>query len=441
MKKTLIALLITLLVITGCGKKTENDDPTANEDNKDKETLVIYGLKSGYGTKGWEKVIEGFEKSHDVEVELVMEKNIEEILRPKIQADEIPDLIYLAVGSTGGLTDTMISENNIEEITDVLDMEVPGESVKVKDKVLPGFFESLRTSPYADGKVYLSPLFYSPLGLFYNAGLFEEKGWDVPETWDEMWALGDKAKEEGIALFTYPTTGYFDGFFSSLLNATVGPEAYEKLMTYDLDTWKDPKTKEAFEIVGKLASYTHEDTVSQANAESFTKNQQLILNNKALFIPNGTWLPEEMEEAPREDNFAWGMTAVPKVDASSDAYASTFSEEIYIPKGAKNVDTAKKFLAYLYTDEAAKAFFDNAGAVQPIEGSEKLIPSGDEKEVFYNIYKDGAHANSVGFASHEPVEGYDVVDILYSTVDAVVTGQKSVDGWYEEVIEAIEKYN
>ncbi len=38
-------------------------------------------------------------------------------------------------------------------------------------------------------------MFYGPCGLFYNAGLFEEKGWDVPTTWDEMWALGDKAKE------------------------------------------------------------------------------------------------------------------------------------------------------------------------------------------------------------------------------------------------------
>ena len=37
---------------------------------------------------------------------------------------------------------------------------------------------------------------------FYNAGLFEEKGWEVPTTWDEMWELGDKALEEGIYLFT-----------------------------------------------------------------------------------------------------------------------------------------------------------------------------------------------------------------------------------------------
>ena len=68
----------------------------------------------------------------------------------------------------------------------------------------------------------MAPMFYSPTGLFYNASLLKEKGWEVPKTWDEMWALGDKAKAEGISLFTYPTTGYFDTFFYSLLLGWAG---------------------------------------------------------------------------------------------------------------------------------------------------------------------------------------------------------------------------
>ena len=38
------------------------------------------------------------------------------------------------------------------------------------------------TNPYGDGKTYLAPMFYSPCGLFYNAGFLKEKGWDVPKT-------------------------------------------------------------------------------------------------------------------------------------------------------------------------------------------------------------------------------------------------------------------
>lgn len=113
-------------------------------------------------------------------------------------------------------------------MTDVLEMTVPGEDVTVKDKILPGFVENSITNPYDDGKTYLMPMFYGPCGLFYNAGLFKEKGWEVPQTWDEMWALGNKAKEEGIALFTYPTTGYFDAFFYALLYETMGNDDFQK---------------------------------------------------------------------------------------------------------------------------------------------------------------------------------------------------------------------
>lgn len=120
-----------------------------------------------------------------------------------MKAGDYPDVVHLATGRPAALTETLIKEDGLEDITDVLSMTVPGENVKVSDKIAGGFTDSSLTNPYGDGKTYMAPMFYSPCGLFYNAGLFEEKGWEVPKTWDEMWALGDKAKAEGIALFTY----------------------------------------------------------------------------------------------------------------------------------------------------------------------------------------------------------------------------------------------
>lgn len=429
MKKILVSLIAILLIATGCGSKVDD------------KTLVISGIEPGYGTEGWNQVIKAYEEETGVKVKLTMEKNIAEVLRPQLIADEAPDLIYLAINAEGKLTDTLIAEKGILEITDLLDMNVLGEDVKVKDKVSPGFFGSVRTNPYADDKTYLAPVFYGPLGLFFNEGLFTEKGWKVPTTWDEMFALGDVAAAEGIALFTYPTTGYFDGFFSSLINSIVGPTEYAKLMNYDVAAWENPKTKEAFEIVGKLAQYTHKDTVSQANGEGFTKNQQLVLDNKALFIPNGTWLPGEMGEAPRVDGFKWGFTALPAITAGGDQYSSTFVEEVYIPNGAKNVTRAKEFISFLYSDKAAKLFYENGGAVQPIVDVTNIFAPDDENNLYFSIYDNGAKSNPVGFTSHEKVEGVELATILYDTVNEVVTGQKTVDQWYEGVVEAIKKFN
>ncbi|MEG0737104.1 MAG: carbohydrate ABC transporter substrate-binding protein, partial [Longicatena sp.] len=391
MKKLIVSGLALLLILTGCGS---NGDKPSEE-----VTLKVAGLESGYGKEGWQKVVDTFAAEKGVKVELEMVQNIEDVLRPQIQAGDVPDVIYLAIGSKGKLTDTMISEKKILEITDVLDMKVFGEDVAVKDKLQDGVLNTLRTNPYGDDKTYLTPHFFAPTGLFFNEGLFNEKGWAVPTTWDEMFALGDKASAEGIALFTYPTTGYFDAFFSALLNNVVGPEMYAKLMNYDEAAWASPQTKEAFEIVGKLAQYTHKDTVSQANGEGFTKNQQLILDNKALFIPNGTWLPGEMKDAPRAEGFEWGFISIPKVSAKGDTYASTFTEEVYIPSDAKNVELAKEFITFLYSDKAVQIFAENGGAIQPVKKAIDFIPEGSDLKLFYSVYDNGAKANSVGFAS------------------------------------------
>ena len=124
-----------------------------------------------------------------------------------------------------------------------------------------------------------------------------------------MWELGDKALEEGIYLFTYPTTGYFDAFFYALMYAAGGPEFFNEATVYTEGIWDSEAATTCFDIVEKLATYTNHITTAQANDQDFTQNQQLVLDNKALFMPNGTWIVGEMAEAPRAEGFAWGMTA------------------------------------------------------------------------------------------------------------------------------------
>jgi N-acetylglucosamine transport system substrate-binding protein len=446
--KRLLALSTSLCLIVSlaaCSAKpaTTEQKPGTTKPAEEK-VLKIAGLNGGYGVEHWKELASKFEAANPgVKVQLTLEKNIADVLRPQIQAKNVPDLIYLSVGSEGKLTDTLIKEKAIKDITDVLSMQVPGESVKVKDKIVPGFTDTLITNPYGDGKTYLAPLFYGPCGLFYNKALVGEgKKYPLPKTWDEFLALGETAKKDGISLFTYPTTGYFDAFFYALLNEVGGASLFNKTMNYDEAAWSSAESTKAFELVGKLAKYTHKDTVAQANKEGFTKNQQLILDNKALFIPNGTWLPGEMKNAPRANGFEWGFTALPKVTASGDSYSYTFFEQMYIPEGAKQVDLAKKFMAYMYSDEAAKIIYEKVGAVQPIVGASKLMKDGDANKLFYSVYDNGAKAAMGGFAAAPPVEGVDLTSadgILFGTVNSIVSGNKTVEQWQKAVIEAAGK--
>lgn len=420
---------------TGTDEETE-EAATEGERNFEGKTLTFAGLDGGYGIAGWEAVIENFENLTGATVEAQFANNIYEVIRPEIQAGNAPDVIYNSIGQETALTETMIKEEMILDITDVLSMTVPGEDVTVGEKIAPGFTDTSVTNPYGDGQTYLAPLFYSPTGLWYNKALFTEDGgeYELPETMEEFLALGETAAADGRSLFTYPTAGYFDTFTFAMIYDVGGAELFEKLMNYDADAWANEATP-VFENFGNILDYVHPSTVAQANNESFTQNQLLVMQNEALFMPNGTWIVEEMADAEGvADGFEWGFMALPSINGT-DRYAYSWFEQAFISKDTQEAELAKEFIAYLYSDEATQAFIDNGGAVQPIVNAEDLITDENNK-LFYSIYSDGTKSAIGGWAAAPAVEGVSIQDELFESVNSVANGDETVEEWQAGVVEA-----
>ena len=439
-KKLLSALLCVAMVaslVVGCGAKEEApaETPAATEDAAGETeeaagVVKVAAVETAYGADIWKDVAAGFEAATGIKVELTVDKNLEDVISPDMKAGNFPDVIMRAVGAESGLTETFVKDNNLVELTDVLDLTVPGEDVTVGDKMLGGFTDNTITKPYGDDKVYLMPMFYSPCGLFYNAGLFEEKGWTVPTTWDEMWALGDKAAAEGIALFTYPTAGYFDCFLYALMHQAFGDD-FVNVLQYGEGAWETEEAETIFAILDKLADYTEPTTPANANDDNFQKNQQLVLDNKALFMPNGNWVIGEMAEAPRAEGFEWGFVALPAVVEGGERASYAWFEQVWMPGPAENVEAGKQFIAYLYSDEAA-AIFAAKGAIQPINGLADTL-EGDAK-LYYSIYDTGAVAVLDAFATTDPIEGVSVRGTFHDPINSLVSGDKTIDDWKAQII-------
>ena len=445
--KKLLALALALVMVfalAACGgdpAPAGSGDPAPAESGSGEPatTIKVAALESAYEETYpgmWQEVCDAFTAQTGIAVELTVERNLEDVIGASMQGGDYPDVIHLATGREAGLTEQFIKDKNIAEITDVLSMTVPGEDVTVSEKIAGGFTETSLTNPYGDGKTYLAPMFYSPCGLFYNAGLFEEKGWTVPTTWDEMWELGDKALEEGIYLFTYPTAGYFDAFLYALMNVVGGSDFFNAATSFEEGIWETPEADALFEILDKLADYTHPSTPAQANDQDFTMNQQLVLDNKALFMPNGTWIVGEMAEAPRAEGFQWGMTALPALEDGGMGYSYTFLEQAWIPAGAANIDAAKQFIAFLYSDTAAD-IFAKGGAVQPIRGMTDQL-EGDNK-LFYSIYDSGAGAAMGSFAAYSPIPGIDNTSVFFEPINSLVGGTLTIDQWKANIISATDQ--
>ena len=445
-KRTLALILSSIMVMTalvGCGSKDGGTTDGGTTDTvKENKTLKIAAFEGGYGKVYWEKLKESFEKQHEgVTVELTTASNIEEVIRPQIQAGDVPDIIYLATGRPDALTETFTKEQALHDLSNVLGMKIPGEDVTVKDKLLPGFIDSYATNPYGDGKTYLLPLFYSPTGLFYNKTMFTEGGYELPTTWDEMFTLGDKAKADGISLWSYPTAGYLDAMIPPMIAAAGGTKAFDDAMNYAEGFWGSEPATKTLETIGKLKDHIEPTVVANANGQGFKNNQQLILDNKVLFIPNGNWLPGEMADAPRAEGFEWGFMPYPSFEKGGDQYSISFIEQMYIPKEAENIELAEEFMAYMYSDEAVKIVAENAKGVVPVQGSMEIATEYlDPLQVeLLKMYDNGAKALIGVFAATTPIEGLNYSDVYVGTVDSVMTGDKSVNDWQTALQEATDK--
>lgn len=342
----------------------------------------------------------------------------------------------------------MLKEKAIADISDVFDDELKG-------KLVGGITENAAAQPYGDGKVYLAPIIYTPTGLWYNKDLFEgaNKKYDLPTTWDEFFALGDKAKADGISLFTYPQSGYFDATMYQMLAQAGGIDFYNKAVNYDEKTWTSEEGKKVVDTIAKLASpdYIQADTVANANSDGgFKINQKNVIDGKALFMPNGNWVIGEMANSTPE-GFNWGMMAPPKFNADEDNYIYTFTEQMWIPADAENMDLAKEFVKFMYSDTVVDLMLNNkvvnketneesaAPIVSPVLGASDKLEDGTIKDTYTLASSDGYEAVAGTWATTKPIDGFDMKATVYGAIDALNTGEMTADQYQKQLVDAWEK--
>lgn len=458
MKKKVVRKLMALALVSamatsmlaGCGSSDDSGKDSGKDADKGSEETVlkVAAFEGGNGTQIWEDIAKAFEESHDgVKVELEMSPELDKDLTKAIQNGDVPDVVYYNLGQPSGFTETMLKEEAIADISDVFDDEL-------KDKMLDGILDGTDAQPYGDGKIYLAPIFYTPTGFWYNATLVGEgKQYEIPTTWDEFFALGEQAKKDGHALFTFPTTGYFDATIYAMLAQAGGLDFYNDALKYDANTWTSDEGKKVLDTVAKLVGkdYTQEDTVSNANADGgFKINQQNVIDGKALFMPNGNWVIGEMANSTPE-GFNWGMMAPPKFNADEDNYIYTFTEQMWIPADAENMDLAKEFVKFMYSDTVVDLMLNNkvvnketneesaAPIVSPVLGASDKLEDGTIKDTYTLASSNGYEAVAGTWATTKPIDGFDMKATVYGAIDALNTGEMTADQYQKQLVDAWEK--
>lgn len=417
----MLTLLLSLSILSVCGAEEKG------ENSFEGQTLVIAAFEGGFGTV-WHDLVTGFEEMYPgVTVELTTNPEIGEAIRPQMVAGEFPDIYYDA--NTHDMYVSLVNERAIECLNDVFDSPALGTDTPIKDLIVDGALDTDFARPYGDD-IYCAPMDISVMGMFYNKALFENKGWEYPKTWDDFYALGDKAKEEGYALMTYQ--GIYPSYNEIILWPAIysyaGEELVQDMAHLKEGAFSDPKAVEVFRQFARVGQegYLLEGTT----AMNHTQSQSEFMLDKALFIPNGNWMPEEMADAPTSEPYEWAMGPIFTMsETDTPAFNATFTGPV-IPKGAKNKELAKEFLRYLYTEEAARImapYSEISTLKNVLDVTEDLLPP--ETAGLLSVMN-SAEAMSFAFTSVEKSKIV-VDDFVYQPISDVMNGTMSVDEWVE----------
>lgn len=432
MRAGALALAMATMV-TGCSSGSTDSGEKEVPTNDDGQRILAFdAFEGGNGTEFLEEAAAAFEEANpEVDVQIRFSKEIDQEMQKDNASGKYADLVYYNLGQASNYTESMLNNGNVLDISDVME--------EVADEIDTSITEP--TSDYfGDGKAYLAPIMYTPAGLYYNKAELSED--QLPKTWDEMWALGDQVHSENPDkyLFTYPIKGYFDNTVLGMLYQAGGEEYFQNALKYGEGTWDSDEGKKVLETLATLVgpNYLEKDTVANANVDGgFTKNQQSMIDGKALFMPNGSWIIGEMAETTPE-GFSWRVMPLPAFEEGGERVVTTMTEQVWIPAEAANVDDAKEFIKFLYSEDAAKIFASH-NIVSPRKDSASLLADEQLKGLFDVYNQEGVKAVSGTYAAYDAtaVPDVDFKGTMYGPIEEIASGKEgvSVDTWQESLTE------
>ncbi len=216
---------------------------------------------------------------------------------------------------------------------------------------IDGVNDSFKTaSTGSDGKQYFVPTNNYPWAVFYFKSLFEEKGYTVPKTMDELVALSKQMKSDGLDPIAFadkdgwPAMGTFD-----ILNMRInGYDYHIDLMAGD-ESWQSDKVKTVFDTWRGLLPYHQSDSLGRTYQESVSSLQQ----KKSGMYFLGLFLTDTLPVKQQQDI---DFFTFPEIDSNVGADAIDAPIDGFcMSANPKNEKGAKALLKYLGSPAANDA--------------------------------------------------------------------------------------
>lgn len=341
--KTAAAFGLVLCVagLTGCGQ-------TAS-DGKIEVELVSYKPEA---VSAMEKIEARFNETHD-DIHLTIDSPNEAmtILKTRFIRENYPDI----VGIGGDINYSNFLD--AELFMDISDLDVTAD-------VKPAYAEMEKELEFVpqDG-IYALPYVANAAGVLYNKDMFEEHGWEIPETWSEFTALCEQIESEGIQPLYL---GYKDTWTClapwNALAVGLTPSDTCAQVNQGNTTFTD-NYREVAEKTEALLEYAEPNPYAYGYNDACTA---FARGESAMYTIGNYAIPQIKSVNPdmNIDSFTF-----PANESEADNVLNSGVDlQFCVMKETKNKEAVYEVLRFLYEDETINIYLEDQGGIACKEG-------------------------------------------------------------------------
>ena len=354
MKKNLkIFLLIAVCAMAGCCLlyiREADEKQQIHSEKKEKEKLVF--LTSKRETRHiFEKIIADFNESQDeIYVEHMAVPNPDQELQIRAVQGEFPDIVEF-IGTQKDDVEKYVKGGYLQALDDFFAIHCVNEHFLEKFKILNG--------------TYVLPLSVNYRGIFYNKGMLEADGYQIPSTYAELIVTMEQIKKAGkLPIIFADKDGWtthqgWDAIDMSSRGSQ--DDLIQKVLNGDRVINEDSIALDSTRKFLEIRKYGQKQTINTGYDEAVKK----FANGEAYMFIQGNWAYPIIKKINPDIDLLFmpfptdkkdGEKVVVKIDAVLGVSAS-----------CKHLEAAEQFLDYVVSKNVSEYYADKAGAYSCIK--------------------------------------------------------------------------
>ena len=330
-------------------------------------SIEVTSLWGGAEATAFEAVLAAFTEESGIDVEYTsVRQDYATVLNNRLAQDDPPDV---AIIPGIGFLRSFARDDLLIPLADL-----GIDRAAIEENYAPGILD---IGAVNDELVALMVKFNSKSTIWYKPDSFEENGWEVPTTWEDLLALTDQIKADGSTPWAVGAgdSWTLTDWFESIYLRQAGEEAYDTLFGPE-GNWTDPSVAEAITTMTEIINEENvAGGIDGALATLFVDGIGLVFSESAeaeLYYEGGFVGGIATGDVNPDLEIGTGIDwfDFPPIDGGGEG-AITIGGDVMA--AFVNDSDVAAFMEYMTTPEAGQTWAEQGTIISPIRGVDSSV--------------------------------------------------------------------